>query len=124
MRMILHASGLFFRVGKNSQTNNKTNDSYSSYAYNAWWDWDSNANYRGVSGQAAASIGNPSGLITAVDGAMNYVGSNDTYKRVHLRHSKGLNVAWTDGHATWETTVFFNKNAKNEKFWCKGYDQL
>ena len=34
---------------------------------------------------------------------------------------KGINVAWADGHATWELKVFFNQSQAKEKFWSAGY---
>ena len=108
--------------GKNSDKSGT--DSYSSYCYNAWQYYNANINYRGVAGMAVSAVGNPSGVITAVDGAFGSISDNGYYKRVHMRHGKGINAAWGDGHATWENKVFFTQNASKEQYWCSGYDKL
>ena len=108
----------------NSNNNKLGTNSYSSYCYNAWQNYNANVNYRGVANMPLSAIVNPAELIAAVDGAFGYISDNGTYKRVHMRHGKGINAAWTDGHATWESKVFFDQGNAKEQYWCNGYTNL
>ena len=96
---------------------------YCDYAYNNWYFGYSSqpdAN-KGVAERSISNFTNPSGTITITDGSYGYISDATRYSRIHKRHGKGINVAWADGHATWELKVFFAQGQAKEKYWSAGY---
>ena len=96
---------------------------YNDYVYNKWYVGVTSKNKAdwGIAERAPSELTNPASTITVADGSYAYISENTYYKRLHKRHGKGVNVAWADGHATWELKVFFDQNQPKEKFWSAGY---
>ena len=96
---------------------------YNDYVYNKWYVGVTSKNKAdwGIAERAPSELTNPASTITVADGSYAYISENTYYKRLHKRHGKGVNVAWADGHATWELKVFFDQNQAKEKFWSAGY---
>ena len=93
---------------------------YNDYIINKWQMGSTKANW-GIVERSLSELTNPAGTITVADGSYVYISDNGYYRRVHKRHGKGINVAWADGHASWEKQVFFDQNQPKEKYWSAGY---